>query len=286
MELRRARSHVAALIAAACLPAVVAAPAAAAPVGDCRPGAGWAEPLAAPAASVVELVNRHRANLGLAPLAVSPTLSAGAVWKARHMATYRYLAHDDPAPPVARSSAQRVQACGYPLEAMVGENLAAGQATAESVMSSWLGSAGHRSNIEGASFAAIGVGAARSANGSIYWAQDFGSVADAGASAPVQRLVARPPAAGGVLALRIRGCERAGDRRRVASCALELSAAPATLQGRLRRHGRTVARGVLHATTAGAARLRLHGRHALRPGRRVLRVKLGHAVLRQRVRLR
>jgi hypothetical protein len=90
MAARRARSHVAALVVTALLAAVVPARAAAAPVGDCRPGAGWAAPVVEPAARVVDLVNQHRAGLGLAPLAVSPTLSAAAVWKARHMATYRY----------------------------------------------------------------------------------------------------------------------------------------------------------------------------------------------------
>jgi uncharacterized protein YkwD len=295
MQLRRARWHVAALIVAtACVPAVVAAPAAATPVGDCQAGAGWAQPLPGQAARVVELVNQHRATLGLAPLAVSPTLSAGAVWKARHMATYRYLAHDDPAPPVQRTPAERVQACGYPVNALVGENIAAGQSSAESVMSGWLGSAGHRANIERASFAAIGVGAARAANGSIYWAQDFGSVADAGATVPQPAPAAPPPpqpaspppAAAGVPALRVRGCERAPHRRRAAKCALELPAAPATVKARLLRRGKTVARGVLHATTPGAARIRLHGRHALRPGRAVLRLTTGETVLRHRVRLR
>jgi uncharacterized protein YkwD len=290
MASRRVRSHVAALIVAACLPAVATAPATAAPVGDCQVGAGWAEPLPGPAARVVELVNQHRAGLGLAPLAVSPTLSAGAVWKARHMATYRYVARDDPAPPVQRTPAERVQACGYPQDALVGENIAAGQGTAELVMSGWLGSSGHRANIERASFAAIGVGAARSANGSIYWAQDFGSVADAGASVPQSPLprAATPhpqQSAAVVRAPRVRGCKRAGRRRRAARCTLEL-AAPATVEARLLRRGRTVARGVLHATASGAARIRLHAPRALRRGRGVLRLKTGDAVLRRRVQLR
>jgi uncharacterized protein YkwD len=295
MASRRVRSHVAALLAAVCLPAVMPAPAAAAPVGDCQAGAGWAGSLPGPAARVVELVNQHRASLGLAPLAVSPALSAGAVWKARHMATYRYIGHDDPAPPVQRTPAERVQACGYPRSALVGENIAAGQSSAELVMSGWLGSPGHRANIERASFAAIGVGAARAANGSIYWAKDFGSVADAGATLPQpppappapasQPASPLPPSSTrAVPALRVRGCERAA--RRKATCAVDLASAPATVKARLRRHGKTVARGVLHATTAGAARIRLHGRHELRPGRGMLRMKVGDTVVRRAVRLR
>jgi uncharacterized protein YkwD len=274
MASRRVRSHVAALIAAACLPAVLAAPAAATPVGGCRAGDGWAGSLPGPAARVVELVNQHRGSLGLAPLAVSPTLSAGAVWKARHMATYRYIAHDDPAPPLQRTPAERVQACGYPRSALVGENIAAGQDSAELVMNGWLGSPGHRANIERARFAAIGVGAARSASGAIYWVQEFGSPA-----------ASRPPASSAVPALHVRGCERSSQHRRAATCSLTLSG-PATLRARLQSGGKTVARGVLHAQTAGAVRVRLNGRHALRPGREVLRVRVGDSVVRRAVQLR
>ena len=53
------------------------------------------------AGSIVQLVNQHRASLGLAPLVGYGPLAAAAGWKARHMAAYGYMAHDDPAPPVA-----------------------------------------------------------------------------------------------------------------------------------------------------------------------------------------
>lgn len=299
---RRACSRAAVLILIVVLPALAPSPATAAPVGDCQAGAGWAESLPAPAARVVELVNGHRAGLGLAPLAVSPTLSAAAVWKARHMATYRYLAHDDPAPPVQRTSAQRAQACGYPAAALIGENIAMGQSTPESVMGAWLGSGGHRANIERASFSAIGVGAARSASGSVYWAQVFGSVADPGASVPQPPPppptpapsptpgtippAAPAPTAGAAAALRVRGCERSSRRRRSATCRVLLRVAPVTLRGRLLRGGKIVARGVVRARTVGVVRLRLSGRKALAPGRRVLRLRVGETILRRSVRLR
>ena len=44
---------------------------------------------------------------------VDATLSDAATWKARHMAQYGYFAHDDPAPPVARSAYQRALHCGF-----------------------------------------------------------------------------------------------------------------------------------------------------------------------------
>jgi len=142
-------------------------------VGDCAPGADWGSLRTALAAQTVELVNAHRRGLGLGELSVSPALEASAVWKARHMARYAYMAHNDPAPPVARSAGERMQACGY--GASWGENIAFGYGTAQAVVSGWLGSPGHRANIENPNWVAIGSGAAAGASGTIYWAHSFGS---------------------------------------------------------------------------------------------------------------
>ena len=101
------------------------------------------------------------------------------------MARYGYMAHDDPGPPVARTAAQRAADCGYPIGSVSwGENLAVGPPTARAAMASWLGSPGHRANIEHAGFRAIGVGAARDADGNVFWTQNFGSLADSGAAPP------------------------------------------------------------------------------------------------------
>ena len=152
----------------------------AAGVGDCNPDAAWPANNQAFADQVVALVNQHRAALGLVQLKVSPTLTASAVWKARHMAYYRYLQHDDPEPPIARLWYQRVQACGYAGSGM-GENIAYGYATPQDVMNGWLSSAGHKANIENASYRVIGVGAAGS---TVFWAQDFGTTDDSGTVTP------------------------------------------------------------------------------------------------------
>jgi uncharacterized protein YkwD len=161
-------------------------------VGDCTAGSNWGTVRSDLAAQVVSLVNQHRAGLGLGALAESPTLTAAAVWKARHMAFYGYLSHNDPAPPVARSVADRLAACGY-TSAGWGENIAYGQPSAASVMQAWLGSPGHRANIERSSFRAIGVGVATAASGTPYWAQAFGAVADAGAPPPPPPAPPRTP---------------------------------------------------------------------------------------------
>jgi uncharacterized protein YkwD len=155
---------------------VPGAPQAANAVGDCTPGSDWGTPRQDLAARVTELVNQHRASKGLSQLAVSTSLTNASIWKSRHMAKYLYMTHNDPAPPVARTTGERLAACGYPSTTSGwGENIAYGYATAESVMQAWLNSSGHRANIENASFRSIGVGAASSSTGRIYWAQAFGT---------------------------------------------------------------------------------------------------------------
>ncbi|MBA2460485.1 MAG: CAP domain-containing protein [Actinobacteria bacterium] len=158
--------------------------------GECTPAADWGMARDDLAAQAIQLVNAHRASLGLRQLAVSGALQASAVWKARHMARYQYMSHNDPAPPVARSAAQRMQDCGY--SASWGENIAYGYPTAQSVFDGWLASPGHRANIENPNWAAIGSGAA-SGSGYIFWAQAFGSVPDGGSPPPPPPLPPPPP---------------------------------------------------------------------------------------------
>lgn len=57
---------------------------------------------------------------------------------------------------------------------MIGENIAAGQRSVESVMRSWMNSRGHRQNILNEQFKWVGFGIAVSSNGTIYWVADFG----------------------------------------------------------------------------------------------------------------
>lgn len=159
-----------ALAAVVAVVALVAPPAAAA--GSCQRDPSWAENRPAWATEVLALTNEHRASLGLGALAPSSSLTAAATWKAAHMAGFEYMAHDDPAPPVARSWDQRIRDCGYSSGA--GENIAYGYRSPEAVFRGWLDSAGHRRNIENPSYKVIGVGAAVNAAGTPYWAQVFG----------------------------------------------------------------------------------------------------------------
>jgi uncharacterized protein YkwD len=168
-------------------------------VGDCTPGSDWGTSRPDLASQVVTLINNHRTSMGLVALNVSPTLTNAAVWKARHMARYSYMQHDDPAPPIARTVPDRLEACGYPSRTSGwGENIAYGYSTPSAVVQAWLNSAGHRANIENASYRSTGVGAAASASGVLYWSQEFGTFVDSGSggtptgSAPTVTLNSAP----------------------------------------------------------------------------------------------
>ena len=135
---------------------------------------------AAVAARVLELVNAARAESRVCggerldatrPLKLSPALTEAASRHALDMARHGALDHrgsDGSAP------AERVSATGYRWRA-VGENIAAGQSTADAVVASWLASPGHCTNIMGSQFTQMGVAfeLAPSEDLLIFWAQVF-----------------------------------------------------------------------------------------------------------------
>jgi uncharacterized protein YkwD len=268
----------AALLSAA---AVAGIPAAATAAGNCVPAPTWPADRADLAAQVVTLVNAHRVQLGFVPLVVSPTLTAAAEWKARDMAAYSYLDHDDPAPD-ARSPDERVAACGYPATQW-GENIAMGYASAQAVVDAWLASPEHRANIERPEFRATGVGAA---GAPLYWAQSFGAVADAGsvAAAPVAlSLVPATAAAPSASTAPAVAARRSGTRRPVrVTCAQRGHGVACRVLGRrgttvriaLMRSGRTFARAITR-TAADPVRVVLHRMRPLRAGRYALIVRAG-----------
>jgi uncharacterized protein YkwD len=185
-------------IFAAVVAAATSPPNAAAVVGNCTPGSDWGTSRPDLASDVVTRINAHRTSMGLVALKVSPTLTNAAVWKARHMARYSYMTHDDPAPPIARTVPDRLEACGYPSRTTGwGENIAYGYSTGAAVVQAWLNSSGHRENIENASYRSTGVGAATNSSGVVYWSQEFGTYDDSGTgnpppSAPTVRLTGGP----------------------------------------------------------------------------------------------
>lgn len=122
------------------------------------------------------LINNYRAQNGLAPLALSYGLTKASAWKSVDMATNNYFAHDD----LTRTWTQRIADCGYTYNTWLGENIAAGYSTAQSVFDAWRNSPGHNANMLGANYTSIGIGRYYDASSPYgwYWTTDFGGVSD------------------------------------------------------------------------------------------------------------
>lgn len=116
----------------------------------------------------MNLVNEHRRDLGLDPLIHSSELGNIAQKHSVDMANKLVaFGHDGFS---ARCSQARIVLGGGNLCA---ENVAMGQKTAQTVFNSWIGSAGHRANIEQPRSTHTGLGSKKSSNGTIYWTQIF-----------------------------------------------------------------------------------------------------------------
>ncbi len=134
-------------------------------------------------ARVLALVNEARARprrcgdeafSAARPLRLSAALQAIAAGHAADMAQHSYFDHAD-------RSGQRVDGratqAGYPWRS-IGENIAAGQVSADVAVQGWLASPGHCANIMSPAYSEMGAAFAvnnKSTSG-IYWVQVFGTV--------------------------------------------------------------------------------------------------------------
>lgn len=118
---------------------------------------------------VVRLVNIERSKKGLQPLKENWQLSRVARYKSADMATKNYFSHTSP---TYGSPFRMMESFGIKYSA-AGENIAYGQKTAQQVMTAWMNSPGHRSNILSPSYTQIGVGYATNKSGTPYWTQMF-----------------------------------------------------------------------------------------------------------------
>ena len=118
---------------------------------------------------VVKLVNVERAKQGLQPLTENWQLSRVARYKSADMATKNYFSHTSP---TYGSPFKMMESFGIKYSS-AGENIAYGQKTPEQVMTAWMNSPGHRSNIMSPSYSQIGVGYATNKSGTAYWTQMF-----------------------------------------------------------------------------------------------------------------
>jgi hypothetical protein len=128
------------------------------------------------------LINNYRAQNGVAPLQVSPTLQQAAQWMSADLAAKNYFSHTDS---LGRDPFQRMAVFGYRYSP-AGENIAAGNSGAQATFNQWQASAGHNQNMLNPGYKAIGIGRAYNANSSYrwYWTTDFGGVVDGAVGQP------------------------------------------------------------------------------------------------------
>ncbi len=114
-----------------------------------------------------------RAFDAAAPLVWDEALAAAALAHSRDMATSRQFAHRGSD---GSEVATRATRAGYVWK-LVGENIAAGQPTAQEAVAGWIESPGHCANLMNPAFTGMGAGYAISRAklpGFVYWTQVFG----------------------------------------------------------------------------------------------------------------
>ncbi|ADC51748.1 SCP-like extracellular protein [Alkalihalophilus pseudofirmus OF4] len=118
---------------------------------------------------VIRLVNQERAKHGLNPLQSNWELSRVARFKSEDMRDKNYFSHTSP---TYGSPHQMIRNFGITYRAS-GENIAAGQTSAQAVFNAWMNSTGHRQNILSSNYTHIGVGYAKGGSYGHYWTQMF-----------------------------------------------------------------------------------------------------------------
>lgn len=129
------------------------------PVINCQDGGNRSD-----REEICKSVNTHRLSLGSPLITLDDSLSEIAQSHAGDMDKRNYFSHSSPE---GETLSLRLEDRGIQFR-MSGENIAYGQNSTESVMSIWMNSKNHRSNILSPSFKKMGVGR----SGSI-WVQVF-----------------------------------------------------------------------------------------------------------------
>ena len=114
---------------------------------------------------ILKLVNQHRQTIGKSKLTRSKTADELALNHTNYMISKNKISHDNFSDRWSMLQ-QEVNATG------AGENVASGYPTAQSVVSAWLNSSGHKANIEG-NFTHIGIAAIKDRQGKYYYTQLF-----------------------------------------------------------------------------------------------------------------
>ena len=113
-------------------------------LASCMGGGGPVSPVTMnPSASLHDLLNAYRAERGLNRLKSDSRLKQAAAAHVRDLAAHGRLSHTGSD---GSNHIRRAERAGY--GRYVAENVAAGQKTPAAVMQAWLGSRGHRKNLE------------------------------------------------------------------------------------------------------------------------------------------
>lgn len=129
------------------------------------------------AENVITLINQSRAEAGLSPLTANPKLARAAENKAMDMFEQQYFAHVGPD---GRTPEDWINDAGYNWT-HIGENIAYGYNTAETVHNAFMNSQGHRENILGEKYEHVGVAAISGryeGNSVIMVVEEFGATND------------------------------------------------------------------------------------------------------------
>jgi uncharacterized protein YkwD len=136
------------------------------------------------------LLNQQRAAHGVGPLAENATLTTASAGYSQRMVAQGFFDHQSPD---GGTLVDRLTGAGYLGEEdawVVGENLGWGQgalATARSMVTAWMGSAGHRENLLSRDYTEVGLGLALGTPSDHTWGAtyttDFGAGAQAQAPA-------------------------------------------------------------------------------------------------------
>jgi uncharacterized protein YkwD len=117
-------------------------------------------------------LNAQRAAAGIGPLVVCNTLRNSAEAHSQDQANMNVMTHSGSN---GSDIGQRADGAGYSGWQTLGENVAYGFLSVDSVMTAWMNSPGHRANILNGAFTSVGLGEVASASGVEYWTQDFGA---------------------------------------------------------------------------------------------------------------
>ena len=139
---------------------------------ETTPAEAGAATLEAMEVEVLNLINAYRQQNGLQPLANNSTLNVSSHNHSQDMAQRGYFSHTTPE---GLSPFDRMAAAGYSCGTM-GENLAAGQRTAQQAFEGWQDSPGHNANMLNANYAVIGIGVVYVPDSpyGYYWTTNFG----------------------------------------------------------------------------------------------------------------